>query len=109
MVDISISTPTSFSNELEVFSTQINESTQVKVKYQKLKVVLLTIFLGHFGVHRIYLGTSANVPIVYSATLGGGLGVLPLLDLIAILSTNDIEQFKDNNKVFMWSKKTKRD
>ena len=82
-----------------------NDATQVKPpKFKKLKAVLLALFLGHFGVHRIYLGTAANVPVVYSLTLGGGLGLLPLLDMVAILSTQDIDQYVNNDKVFMWSK-----
>ncbi len=71
-------------------------------KHQKLKAVLLTIFLGHFGVHRIYLGTSPNVPVVYSLTLGGGLGLLPLVDLVTILGTKDLSKFQNSDKVFMW-------
>lgn len=73
-------------------------------KHQKLKAILLTVFLGHFGVHRIYLGTHYNVPVVYSLTLGGGLGLLPLVDLIAIMTTKDLDQYKNSDKVFMWLK-----
>lgn len=73
-------------------------------KLKKLKAVLLAIFLGHFGVHRIYLGTSPNVPVVYSLTLGGGFGLLPLFDIIAILTSKDLDQFSNNSRVFMWSK-----
>jgi hypothetical protein len=80
------------------------ESTAFEPKHKKLKVVLLTLFLGHFGVHRIYLGTSPNVPVVYSLTLGGGLGLLPLADLIAVLTTKDLSQFENSEKVFMWLK-----
>lgn len=87
------------------YSIADNTTVIVKPKFKKLKAVLLAIFLGHFGVHRIYLGTSPNVPVVYSLTLGGGLGILPLLDIIAILSTKDLEQFSNNDRVFMWNKK----
>lgn len=73
-----------------------------KPKFKRLKAALLALFLGHFGVHRIYLGTSPNVPIVYSLTLGGGLGLLPLADFIFILTAKDLEAFSYNNKVFMW-------
>ena len=71
-------------------------------KHQKFKAIMLAVFLGHFGVHRIYLGTSPNVPVVYSLTLGGGLGLLPLLDIVAIASADDLSQFKNSEKVFMW-------
>ena len=75
-------------------------------KHRKLKAVLLAVFLGHFGVHRIYLGTSPNVPVVYSLTLGGGLGLLPLIDIYSILKSKDLNEFKNSNQVFMWSRKT---
>ncbi|MBL4709088.1 MAG: TM2 domain-containing protein [Flavobacteriales bacterium] len=82
-----------------------NDATSVtQPKFKKLKAVLLAVFLGHFGVHRIYLGTAANVPVVYSLTLGGGFGLLPLLDIVAILTTEDLDKYTNNDKVFMWSK-----
>ena len=81
------------------------DNTQVfEPRFKKLKAVLLAIFLGHFGVHRIYLGTSPNVPVVYSLTLGGGFGLLPLLDIAAMLTTKNLEKYAHNDKVFMWSK-----
>lgn len=79
-------------------------SAVVKPKAQKLKAILLAVFLGHFGVHRIYLGTSANVPVVYSLTLGGGFGLLPLMDIIAILTSDDLSEFANNDKVIMWAR-----
>jgi hypothetical protein len=51
------------------------------------------------------LGTKENVPIVYSLTLGGGFGLLPFFDIIAILSSKDLDEYTNNNKVFMWSNK----
>lgn len=89
------------------FITLEQESTKTQAqqpKFQKLKAVVLTIFLGHFGVHRIYLGTTASVPVVYSLTLGGGLGLLPLVDLIVILTSKDLEQYSNNDRVIMWVK-----
>lgn len=80
------------------------DGSQFKPKFKRLKAALLALFLGHFGVHRIYLGTSPNVPIVYSLTLGGGLGLLPLADFIFILTTKDLDAFTENDKVFMWLK-----
>ena len=96
----------------QVEELSLNDTTLVKqdrtkrtqVRFKKLKVVLLTIFLGHFGVHRIYLGTKANVPVVYSLTLGGGLGMLPLIDLFHIIFSKDLSRFENNNKVIMWNK-----
>jgi len=87
------------SNETAIDNTQIAQP-----RFKKLKAVLLAIFLGHFGVHRIYLGTSPNVPVVYTLTLGGGFGLLPLCDIVAILAAQDLDNYSHNDKVFMWSK-----
>lgn len=57
---------------------------------------------GIVGLHRIYLGTSPHVPVVYIATLGGGFGLLPLLDFFAILFEKNMERFINNDRVFMW-------
>lgn len=65
---------------------------------------MLTVGLGFFGMHRLYLGTDVKVPIIYVATFGGGFGLLPLIDLMHILFTKDLEPYKNNTKVFMWIK-----
>jgi hypothetical protein len=69
----------------------------------RLASILLTIFLGPFGAHRLYLGTHIRVPIVYTLTLGGGLGILPAIDLIMLIFQKDLSLFRDNKKFFMWS------
>lgn len=71
-------------------------------RFKKLKAAILSLLLGHFGVHRIYLGTNAAVPVVYSLTLGGGLGLLPLADFIAIITAKDLNRYMNNDKVIMW-------
>jgi len=58
--------------------------------------------LGPFGGHRLYLGTNEKVPIIYTLTLGGGLGLLPLIDLIHIIFTKDLSKFEKSERVFMW-------
>jgi len=107
VVDISILQQTEFLETIDL-SLPMDETAVVKPKLRKLKAVLLALFLGHFGVHRIYLGTKENVPVVYSLTLGGGLGLLPLFDIVAILASKDLDEFVDNDKVFMWSKSKKK-
>ncbi len=104
VVDISLDQASKILLEVESKPMLFADNTSVvEPKFKKTKAVLLAIFLGHFGVHRIYLGTKPNVPVVYSLTLGGGLGLLPLLDIIAILGSDDLSEFSDNDKVFMWS------
>ncbi|GIV42323.1 MAG: hypothetical protein KatS3mg034_1633 [Vicingaceae bacterium] len=71
-------------------------------KYFKLKAVLLAIFLGNFGAHRIYLGTSPIVPVAYCVTLGGFF-ILPILDAIYILLQPDPKMLLNNNSFLLWN------
>lgn len=70
----------------------------------KAIAITLAVTLGVFGVHRLYLGTSTRVPIIYTITLGGGFGVLVVSDIIAIIATKDLEEYASEPKVFMWAK-----
>lgn len=75
-----------------------HEDAQVR----KLPAVLITIFLGPFGGHRIYLGTDVKVPIIYTLTLGGGLGILPLCDIVAILVNKNLNDYAESSQIIMW-------
>ena len=68
----------------------------------RLTAALLTLLAGPFGMHRLYLGTEVNVPVIYTCTLGGGLGILPIIDLFVILFSKDLEAFYNNSRVIMW-------
>jgi TM2 domain-containing membrane protein YozV len=71
---------------------------------KKIKAAILTVALGPFGMHRLYLGTKPVVVVFYVFTLGGGLGLIPLIDLVAILAAKDLSKYEHNNRVFMWTK-----
>ncbi len=65
---------------------------------------LLVWFLGGFGIHRAYLGTSTGTIIAYILTVGG-CGIVWTIDLIMLLVgliNNDISKYVDNPKFFMW-------
>lgn len=79
--------------------------THKKKENKKIVAVSLALTLGHFGVHRIYLGTSPQVPPIYTLTLGGGLGLLPLTDIVFLIVSKDISKFENNPRVIMWIKK----
>jgi TM2 domain-containing membrane protein YozV len=64
--------------------------------------ISLDVSLGLFGVHRMYLGTDLKVPVIYTATIGGG-GVLWLIDLGLLVAVKDLTPFKNNPNVFMWN------
>ncbi|MBI2968611.1 MAG: TM2 domain-containing protein [Bacteroidetes bacterium] len=63
---------------------------------------ILALTLGIVGAHRIYLGTKPIVPVVYIITLGGGVGILPVIDFFVLLTSKDITPYENNPKVFMW-------
>ncbi len=71
------------------------------VKFKRGKAILFTVFTGLFGGHRIYFGTHHRTPIIYSVTLGG-LGILPLVDLIHIIFTKDLNKFDNKTQIIMW-------
>ncbi|OIP01644.1 MAG: hypothetical protein COX70_09065 [Flavobacteriales bacterium CG_4_10_14_0_2_um_filter_32_8] len=75
----------------------------VTVKFKRGKAILFTVFTGFLGGHRIYLGTHQRTPIIYSVTLGG-LGILPLIDLIQIIFTKDLSKFEYRPQIIMWGK-----
>lgn len=80
----------------------IKEETEKK--HNKLTAVAFSLFLGHFGGHRLYLGTDEKIPILYTVTLGGGL-ILPFIDTIFIIFTKDLEKFENNENFFIWTPK----
>ncbi|MBN2668049.1 MAG: hypothetical protein JXR60_02370 [Bacteroidales bacterium] len=68
----------------------------------KLGVVIMAILTGPLGGHRLYLGTSPYVPIVYTLTLGGGMGLLPVIDVFVVVFSKDFHKFENNPQVIMW-------
>ncbi len=71
---------------------------------KRITAALLTITMGPLGAHRLYLGCPAHVPVAYVATVGGGVGLIPVLDLFAILFTRNFATLQNNKQVFMWMK-----
>lgn len=70
----------------------------------RLVAIALDATLGLLGVHRLYLGTSVKVPVIYTLTCGGGC-VLWLVDLGLLIFTRDITPYMNNPNLFMWTDK----
>jgi TM2 domain-containing membrane protein YozV len=68
----------------------------------------LAVFLGAFGAHRLYLGTTPKVAVAYGVTFGG-FGILAMLDLGHLLFTKDLDPYRNNDRVFMWGKTKARE
>lgn len=84
---------------------EIDTNSKQNINKTKFIAVTLAVTLGVFGVHRLYLGTRPQVPISYTLTLGGGMGLLPVIDIFYIISAKDINQIRNNEFIFMWNKK----
>lgn len=71
---------------------------------KKLTAAILAFPLpfGIVGLHRIYLGCAPYVPVVYIASFGGVLGLLPFVDFCYILAEKNKDAYAGNKKVFMW-------
>lgn len=74
-----------------------------QVRQDRLLASALAVLLGPFGAHRLYLGTDAKVVIAYGLTFGG-FGVLALIDLGHLIFSNDLDSYRSNNRILMWSK-----
>jgi len=65
--------------------------------------IIINLFLGPLGIHRAYLGTETLTWVGYILTCGGIFGIVPFVDLIVlIVNANDISEYEDNSKFFMW-------
>lgn len=68
--------------------------------------ILLTFFLGGFGVHRHYMGTRPWMWAIYTFTVGGIFGVVPFVDFIVVIvaavEDNSIARYCGNTSFFMW-------
>jgi len=71
-------------------------------KHTKGKAILMAVLTGPLGGHRLYLGTKPYVPIVYALTLGGGLGLLPAIDIVVIILSKDLSPYYNNPQIMMW-------
>lgn len=83
-------------------------STATQSFYQSDKnpavAFVLAWFVGYLGIHRAYLGTSTGTIVAYILTLGG-CGIVAFVDWVVLLIgllNDDINQYIDNPKFFMW-------
>jgi len=79
----------------------VDDSVEVMVENERVISSALAVLLGPFAAHRIYLGTTPKVAIIYGVTFGG-FGILVLLDLGHLLFTHDLAAYRNNERVFMW-------
>ena len=90
--------------ELLYTAAYIDYDKYEEIRKKKVNSTILALLLGPFGVHRLYLGTEAKVPVLYTLTLGGGFGILPLIDIVSILTTKELSVYENNANIIMWNK-----
>ena len=101
-VDISLANPASLLSNTAASAT--NKAFYAPGDKNFVTALLLNLFLGGLGIHRLYLGTKTFTWVGYILTCGGIFGIVPLIDLIVLIVNNaDITPYVDNPKFFMWS------
>ncbi|MBO7603249.1 MAG: TM2 domain-containing protein [Bacteroidales bacterium] len=82
-----------------------NLPTVSKSEIQPAVALVLNFLLGGFGIHRHYMGTSPAMWAIYTFTFAGIFGIVPTVDLVMLIIgtiNNDIGQYINNRKFFMW-------
>ena len=92
-------------NLLDSLTEQYDLSIEDGPKKENARLISssLAVLLGPFGAHRLYLGTTTKVAIIYGITFGGS-GILATIDLFHLLFTKDLDAYRNSDKVFMWVK-----
>lgn len=102
--DVSLAAISSTLLQSQQMTASLTGTTRVKADKEFVPALLLNLFLGGLGIHRLYLGTKPLTWIGYILTCGGIFGVVPLVDLVVlIINSKDISPYVDNTKFFMWS------
>lgn len=83
------------------------DSLELPLENDRVVSGVLALALGPFGAHRIYLGTTPKVVVLYGLTFGG-FGVLALADLAHLLFSKDLEPYRNNDRVIMWGRPRER-
>jgi TM2 domain-containing membrane protein YozV len=93
-------------NSLLTASGQFNFSGAARMGSNDKSLALalvLDFFLGGLGIHRLYLGTATMTWVGYILSCGGIFGIVPFVDFIVLIVHNDdISQYIDNTRYFMW-------
>lgn len=81
---------------------QETEGSSTAVVKDKWIAVILSVVIGSLGIHRHYLGTSSGMWAKYFFTCGGCVGVIPFIDFVVLIISDDVSKFVGNEDFFMW-------
>lgn len=85
-----------------IFINNCNKGFYLKETKNKGTAIILNIFTGILGGHRIYLGSKPVVIIAYACTFGF-FGIVTIIDLVHLIIKKDISPYENNDKIFMWT------
>lgn len=101
--DVSLAAVNANLLQSEQLTAGLTGTARVKATKDFVPALLLNLFLGGLGIHRLYLGTETLTWVGYILTCGGIFGIVPLIDLIVLIVNNEnISPYVDNPKFFMW-------
>jgi len=66
---------------------------------EQLIAIILVIFVGGLGIHRVYLQSKPIIILWYFLTFGGIFFLIPLIDLIR-LAMGQVDHYKGNDSLF---------
>ncbi len=90
-----------FNTTKMVSFSNTDESTTILIAW------IVDMFVGEFGVHRYVLGTKSNMWAIYTFTVCGIFGIVPVVDWFVLLIDGVIQgngsKYMNNDKFFMWA------
>ncbi|MDA3893155.1 MAG: TM2 domain-containing protein [Salinivirgaceae bacterium] len=90
-----------FANESMVSLSSGDTTVKVLIAW------IVDYFLGGFGIHRYVLGTKGSMWAIYTFTVCGIFGIVPVIDWFVLLIDGLIlgngDKYIDNEKFFMWA------
>ncbi|MBR1774760.1 MAG: TM2 domain-containing protein [Bacteroidales bacterium] len=93
-------------NTLDLFvTTQSNGQMAYRSSVNPWAAFALAFFLGEFGIHRMYLGSTKAMWACYTFSCCGIFGIVPFVDWIVLLVgaiQDDIRSYEGNPKFIMW-------
>ena len=107
VIDNAIENATEISSVELIMSSSAAPSATMSSSKSPVAAILLTFFLGEFGVHRHYMGTRPWMWAIYTFTFGGIFGVVPFVDfiveIVATVEDNSVARYCGNTSFFMWA------
>lgn len=81
-------------------------SASISSSKSPVAAILLTFFLGEFGVHRHYMGTRPWMWAIYTVTVFGIFGVVPFVDfivmIVALVEDGSVGRYCGDTRFIMW-------